>query len=331
MSICSVGAPTLDHTFYSVNQRTAKDGKTAGCFTTTLGGAAVNVHTQVGALSESASAAMWLGKDRIANQIAEELAELLPDACCVRGVLESSRMSVIHAGRVLTNRPKFAVKLADWLGPNVLERLRSASDLVVAPESPANLAETKFLLQIAGPLKVLQLSREQCATASLLAELAPLADLLALNDAELKAATGTSDLIVGIQRLRDIGFRNMIVTHRQGVLSFLDGNWYAQPSFDGDVVRTVGAGDCFLATYLVFRGEDCDHPDALRLAMAAAALYVEGTGNHFDRASIIEASQTRSERRFLRDRTPILARVPIRATLTGAVIATLLLAVSAFI
>jgi sugar/nucleoside kinase (ribokinase family) len=100
------------------------------------------------------------------------------------------------------------------------------------------------------------------------------------SEQELKATTGTNDLIKSVARIRNAGPEIVIVTKGvHGISLFLDGMQYEIPSFKPPkIVDYTGAGDVFIGAFMAQYLKE-DHPIwCAAIGSAAASFVIEGLG-----------------------------------------------------
>lgn len=98
-------------------------------------------------------------------------------------------------------------------------------------------------------------------------------DYLTPNVPELLCLTGADDIDAGIQKLREWGVRNVIVTlGANGARLVTDDLDKHLPAFEVTAVDTTAAGDAFNGALAVALAEGRTLVDAVNLAMAAGAL-----------------------------------------------------------
>lgn len=99
-------------------------------------------------------------------------------------------------------------------------------------------------------------------------------DILTPNEGELRGMVPTaSTLAEAAAEVLARGLRVLVVTQgRTGATVFTREGTFTLPAYQVASVDTVGAGDCFSACLCVALAEGHSLPDALRFAMAAAAL-----------------------------------------------------------
>ena len=108
-----------------------------------------------------------------------------------------------------------------------------------------------------------------------------LADVIHLNEEELKMLTGAAGVEEGLKALSRATKAIIAVTGSWGVAAALKGFIVRQPSFKVNVIDPTGAGDAFCAGLLVSLEPGAgleDLPEALARAQAAAAAAVSSVG-----------------------------------------------------
>lgn len=103
---------------------------------------------------------------------------------------------------------------------------------------------------------------------------------LKVNEIELKALTGTSDVIAGGQQLFDLGVKEILITLGSFGSVIYDGHtYYKIPAYEArEIVDATGCGDTYIIGYLYQRLKGADIADAGKFAAAMATLKIEGIG-----------------------------------------------------
>ena len=103
-------------------------------------------------------------------------------------------------------------------------------------------------------------------------------DLLKVDAAEAELMTGCSDIGIAIARLAEMGPREVLLTHRGGVMAWVEGQVYRAP-FRVDQVRgRTGRGDTCTGAYLSKRLLNATAQEATLWAAAVTSLKLEETG-----------------------------------------------------
>jgi sugar/nucleoside kinase (ribokinase family) len=82
------------------------------------------------------------------------------------------------------------------------------------------------------------------------AQVLKLVDVLKTDGVEAEILTGKKDLKEAAEILADFGPQEIIVTHRDGVLVYTEGRFYAAPFFPKGIRGRTGRGDTCTAAYL---------------------------------------------------------------------------------
>jgi sugar/nucleoside kinase (ribokinase family) len=102
-------------------------------------------------------------------------------------------------------------------------------------------------------------------------------DVLKTDAVEAEMLTGKSDIVAAARILSDMGPREIVLTHRDGVLVLADGKRYEAGFFPNKLVGRSGRGDTCVAAYLSRRLTD--PPDrAVIWAAAVTSLKMEAEG-----------------------------------------------------
>jgi sugar/nucleoside kinase (ribokinase family) len=82
------------------------------------------------------------------------------------------------------------------------------------------------------------------------AQVLELVDVLKADAVEAEALTGRSDLREAAEALAEFGPSEVVLTHREGVLAYAAGHFYAAPFHTREVKGRTGRGDTCIAAYL---------------------------------------------------------------------------------
>jgi ribokinase len=158
---------------------------------------------------------------------------------------------------------------------DVPRRVIEAADVVVAPlEVPIATAEEVFrLARMANVHTALNAAPAKAVTTALL----ELSDVVICNEVELATLLGRTvpagAEAEGARLLRLSPDQVVVVTlGSRGAIALVGDDVLSQPTFAVNVVDTVGAGDAFVAGFLVGRWWQGGVASALRLGCAAGAL-----------------------------------------------------------
>jgi len=102
-------------------------------------------------------------------------------------------------------------------------------------------------------------------------------DVLKTDAVEAEALTGTADMRAAAQMLAAQGPREIVLTHRNGVLVYAGGEFHEAGFFPERLVGRSGRGDTCLAAY-VARRLACPPAEATRWAAAVTSLKMEAEG-----------------------------------------------------
>lgn len=104
--------------------------------------------------------------------------------------------------------------------------------------------------------------------------------ILKVNEHELEALTGFTDITKGAELLNQWGVKEVLVTLGSMGSVIYDGNsFYTIPAYTPkDVVDATGCGDTYMAGYLYRRAQNATIEDAGRFAAAMATIKIESSG-----------------------------------------------------
>nr|MBC7243879.1 hypothetical protein [Chloroflexota bacterium] len=121
-------------------------------------------------------------------------------------------------------------------------------------------------------------------------------DVLKADAVEAELLTGESDLRTAARMIAELGPREIVLTHRDGVLVYADGQFYQAGFFPHKLVGRSGRGDTCIASYVCKRLA-ASPPEATIWAAAVTSLKMEAEGP-FRRD--IEAVNALIQTRYLR-------------------------------
>jgi sugar/nucleoside kinase (ribokinase family) len=102
-------------------------------------------------------------------------------------------------------------------------------------------------------------------------------DVLKTDALEAESLTGQRDMVRAARLLSDRGPREVVITHREGVLALADGIYHEAGFFPERVVGRSGRGDTCLAAYVARRLTHSPE-DATAWAAAVTSLKLEAEG-----------------------------------------------------
>jgi len=152
----------------------------------------------------------------------------------------------------------------------------TADVLVVQLESPIETVTEAIRLAAARKMQVIL---NPAPAQALGADLLKLVDYFIPNEREALQVAGVENLETAIQKLMDMGVRNLIITlGEEGVLIVTPENRQKIPAYRVKAVDTVAAGDAFVGAFATGLAEGMSPDEAARLGNAAAAISVTRPG-----------------------------------------------------
>jgi sugar/nucleoside kinase (ribokinase family) len=109
------------------------------------------------------------------------------------------------------------------------------------------------------------------------ARILPKVDVLKTDAVEAHMLTGTTDIYKAAQILADYGPEEVVLTHRNGVLVLVDGQYYEAGFFPKQLVGRSGRGDTCISSYMVGR-LTMPPKEATKFAAAVTSLKMEAEG-----------------------------------------------------
>jgi len=104
-----------------------------------------------------------------------------------------------------------------------------------------------------------------------------LLDILKTDAVEAEMLLGESDLRKAAQKMHDLGPREVVITHRNGLLVYADGNFYEEKFFPKEIIGRSGRGDTCIASYVAKR-LNASPQEAIIWAAAVTSLKMEAEG-----------------------------------------------------
>ncbi len=102
-------------------------------------------------------------------------------------------------------------------------------------------------------------------------------DVLKTDAVEAQMLTGEADIRTAARMLADLGPREVVLTHRDGLLVYADGQYYEAGFFPRQLVGRSGRGDTCIAAYMA-RRLTASPAEASRWAAAVTSLKMEVEG-----------------------------------------------------
>jgi len=102
-------------------------------------------------------------------------------------------------------------------------------------------------------------------------------DILKTDTIEAGLLFGECDLYTAAQKMNDLGPKEVIITHREGLLVFADGKFYEEKFFPKEIMGRSGRGDTCIASYTAKR-LSASPQEATTWAAAVTSLKMEAEG-----------------------------------------------------
>ncbi len=116
----------------------------------------------------------------------------------------------------------------------------------------------------------------------------PSLDVLKSDAVEAEHLTGESDIYKAARHFARLGAREIVLTHRDGILLYAGGEFYSAEFYPRSLEGRSGRGDTCIGSYMAMR-LSLDPPEAMKWAAAVTTLKMERLGP-FDR-SVAEVEQ----------------------------------------
>jgi len=102
-------------------------------------------------------------------------------------------------------------------------------------------------------------------------------DILKTDAVEAGLLVGKCDLYTAAKKMHDLGPREVVITHRDGLLVYADGNFYEEKFLPKEIIGRSGRGDTCIAAYMSKR-LNASPQDATIWAAAVTSLKMEAEG-----------------------------------------------------
>ncbi len=102
-------------------------------------------------------------------------------------------------------------------------------------------------------------------------------DILKTDAVEAEMLLGESDLRKAAQKIHDLGPQEVVITHRDGLLVYADGNFYEEKFLPKEIIGRSGRGDTCIASYTAKR-LNASPQEATTWAAAVTSLKMEAEG-----------------------------------------------------
>ena len=102
-------------------------------------------------------------------------------------------------------------------------------------------------------------------------------DILKTDAVEAELLFGKCDLYTAARKMHDLGPREVVITHRDGLLVYADGNFYEEEFLPKKIIGRSGRGDTCIASYVAKR-LNASPQDATTWAAAVTSLKMEAEG-----------------------------------------------------
>ena len=102
-------------------------------------------------------------------------------------------------------------------------------------------------------------------------------DILKTDAVEAELLFGKCDLHTAAKKMHDLGPREVVITHRDGLLVYADGKFYEENFFPKEIIGRSGRGDTCIASYTAKR-LSASPQEATTWAAAVTSLKMEAEG-----------------------------------------------------
>ncbi|MBA7565833.1 hypothetical protein ES695_19795 [Candidatus Atribacteria bacterium 1244-E10-H5-B2] len=102
-------------------------------------------------------------------------------------------------------------------------------------------------------------------------------DILKTDAVEAELLFGKCDLYTAAKKMHDLGPREVVITHRDGLLVYADGNFYEEKFLPKEIIGRSGRGDTCIASYVAKR-LNASPQEATTWAAAVTSLKMEAEG-----------------------------------------------------
>jgi sugar/nucleoside kinase (ribokinase family) len=108
-------------------------------------------------------------------------------------------------------------------------------------------------------------------------EMLALIDVLKADIVEAESLTGESDLLKAAEKLFEMGPREIVLTHRDGILVYADGIVFEETFKPKELIGRSGRGDTCIASYMARRLSETP-AEAIKWSAAVTSLKLEAEG-----------------------------------------------------
>ena len=102
-------------------------------------------------------------------------------------------------------------------------------------------------------------------------------DILKTDAVEAEMLVGETNLYKAAQKIHDLGPREVVITHHDGLLVYADGNFYEEKFLPKEIIGRSGRGDTCIASYVAKR-LNASPQEATIWAAAVTSLKMEAEG-----------------------------------------------------
>ncbi|WP_417385630.1 hypothetical protein [Gimesia sp.] len=257
-----------------------------------LTGSVVGIASQVKKIMGHVNPVFFTGDDA-AGALVSHLAKanFKGKESCLRNLTATVRSTIQANSKVISGT---ALK-DDTLPEESMLLIKNASGTIVGP-LPAGLYELVVRVLDAASSSYLMLSQEQLQDPGLCLDLGKRATLVVCTEQQLAQLTGCTEVIKGVQWVREREVKNILVLSSTEAIGFIDGHWVHVPGYvhlEDTKIPTADLFDCFVGTLAAVHIEDRPVTDAIGLALAAVAIKSDGTPLTADLKQLQQESRKR--------------------------------------
>ncbi len=243
-------------------------------FIDSLGGSVAGISQQVQKLGGNVTPVLLTGDDMarcLANQLAA--AEFGGNAISAPMLMQTCR-AIVQGESTLRSQP---VVLNDRsLSSLVLKTITDAATIVLCP-LPVSGYKLAVQVLAAPSNSILLLSNEMLLDAGMALDLAMRANITICTRQQMACWTGCSDVVMGVQWLRQHDVKNCIVLDSDSITGFVSGKWLTIVGYEQVANASMEMMlDCIVGTVAAARMMDVSLAESLQLGIAACSIQAEG-------------------------------------------------------
>lgn len=237
-----------------------------------LGGGAINATRAAQIAGVETTLISLVGEDPCGLTVSKLVRAEFSESLVVKGMTATRQSLLDDRGGCLTQRSPVSLS---QLPPFAQRQLAEAGHTLITPFAREDYPFVVNALA-ANPRSILMLSKSQLSDPEQATALARKSYAVVVNHQEMHIWTGETDLTAGVRCLSEQhDLPRVVVTSPEKIVACVDEHWLEiAPLKVESVVRTVGAGDCFVGTMAASLAQNQGWKVALRQGLHASARFV---------------------------------------------------------